>query len=488
MNIDNIPNFCIEDYEYDYSFGHRTILPDSDEILDLAIKKAYAYSELLNGNMRAEVPTSTSMASIILENIKQGTSTTRYMSMVNQISVTDKGNVLIGKKVIKHRKFFETFIGYVPEELDSTTTGRMIISADPNDFMKCSHRDYVTWGSCFRPGGEYSHTTVAFATAPNVLMALIENESGTKIIGRKFVLVFDNFILFLKKYGTFPIEYQKDLSRFIVQKLWNKSKSQTTIVSDADALMDVTKKISAFTDNGYWKKLQGISFNKYDSHYVDPCYFAVYPKDAGTSLLNMVSNTDYKLDLPIYLKDGRDDIQCDGCGEYFDSSSYVYTDITGNYHYCSEDCREDQCVWSNIESGYVRRVDTTRIRILDRDFDYIRDNNHCFDEYTTKIYTIDSSGTIRYIRLMRDAVDQLIGIVKSDIIDAISEEPYFANHVKDRDCGELLYIYESIDDYDMRQNANYDALLTMAVNAMRKYYETQGRIANALYQESLTLA
>lgn len=170
-----------------------------------------------------------------------------FNSMIaNNLSLEVKNNKVYvnGRKPIKAileeiKKYNEVFkkeaelnnISYIPynltkaeeilQQLDLTTTFKVIISAKPEDFINCSENT-TGWKSCFRKDGEYHTSTNAFYTDDRMLVSYIATADGRKI-GRRWLHIDYNqqVVCSGKEYGTYPDKVAKDVREY-VQALINK--------------------------------------------------------------------------------------------------------------------------------------------------------------------------------------------------------------------------------------------------------------------------
>lgn len=215
----------------------------------------------------------------------------------NEIDSSDKNYFVFNNKIrVKKRAFLKEILTddcYKKEiETIRDTTGRLFITIDFCWFLRCSDPYYVSWSSCFAPNGCYHLVPYEFATGKGMMMAMITNTDMTRIIGRKWIAIpedKENYekvreILCLKSYGTFPVQYQQGLTRWIIEHIFDDKKenwkvysykSDREIIGKLESNVSVERKCGG----GRYKKLFVDSERKPIAIYFDPASYILIPKE-----------------------------------------------------------------------------------------------------------------------------------------------------------------------------------------------------------------
>lgn len=348
-----------------YGFKLTGINKTPKMIMESVKSKAEKYRCLLDGETRKRIPIDDNSFPI-LEII-----TEHKPNFISNNAVTETAKyVLINGQKLKKNKFLTTFFPSLKNKFDKdTTTGRLILSVDSDDFFKCSHEQFVSWRSCFSPDGCYNHSVPAFICAPTVLIAIITNSDESKIIGRRWIIIVGKLIFFLKSYGTFPINYQRALSTYISNHYLGLDKKDVRIYENDDA-RDVCQYINSSSYDTAWgyehpDHISGDDDRSdYDGNYegrfnyVDNPAYLVFPKEISDVVEHIRDNENETL-IP-FVK-----MFCIGscyyCGTNIYSETYgndrVLKDNHGNY-YCSEEHLLEDCIFSPIEKKFIRKEDT----------------------------------------------------------------------------------------------------------------------------------
>ena len=154
------------------------------------------------------------------------------ISEYNEISEEGRYFIINDKKVKKVAFLQEILPRGIYEKLCYTnTSGKLLLTIDPEWFKLCSDNNYCSWTSCFSPNGDNWFCPYEYSLSKHCLLALIVNEDESKIIARRFVFIpededgnMGNIILFNRHYGTFPVSYQRELSNFIISRIFGENK------------------------------------------------------------------------------------------------------------------------------------------------------------------------------------------------------------------------------------------------------------------------
>jgi len=150
----------------------------------------------------------------------------------NEISEEGRYFIINGNKVKKVAFLQELLPKKDYNKLCYTnTSGKLLLTIDPEWFEICSDRSYCSWTSCFSPNGENWFCPYEYSLSKHCLLALIVNDDESKIIARRFIFIpededgnMGNIILFNRHYGTFPVSYQRELSNFIISRIFGENK------------------------------------------------------------------------------------------------------------------------------------------------------------------------------------------------------------------------------------------------------------------------
>ena len=125
-----------------------------------------------------------------------------------------------------------------------------------------------------------------------MMMAMITNTNMTKIIGRKWIAIpedKENYekvreILCLKSYGTFPVQYQQGLTRWIIEHIFNDKKENWKVYSDKSdraiiSELESNVSVERMCGGGRYRKLIVDSERKPIAIYFDPASYILIPKE-----------------------------------------------------------------------------------------------------------------------------------------------------------------------------------------------------------------
>jgi len=154
------------------------------------------------------------------------------ISEYNEISEEGRYFIINDKKVKKVAFLQEILPRGIYEKLCYTnTSGKLLLTIDPLWFKLCSDNNYCSWRSCFSPNGDNWFCPYEYSLSKHCLLALIVNDDESKIIARRFIFIpegedglMSNIIFFNRHYGTFPISYQRELSNYIISKIFEEDK------------------------------------------------------------------------------------------------------------------------------------------------------------------------------------------------------------------------------------------------------------------------
>jgi len=233
-------------------------------------------------------------------------------------------------------------------QVQNTTSGELWITINPVIMALASDSNYTSWTSCYSPGGCYYDSCLQWCSSYSGMMALILNSDHTKIIGRRWIVFptkrdgsLAELVLFQKNYGTFPINYQRSLSEFLIEAVFKTDKHSWKNVSAYDA----SARVYADQDNG------GNGYRSYQTNsghgwYMDPAKFA-WASDED------VIKQGSKYYFNNYCPTG-DVFCCTECNEEYPRDTMQRT-WSGDY--VCESCREDDYTWSSWNDTYVRNDD-----------------------------------------------------------------------------------------------------------------------------------
>lgn len=206
------------------------------------------------------------------------------ISEYNEISEEGRYFIINDKKVKKVAFLQEILPRGIYEKLCYTnTSGKLLLTIDPLWFKLCSDNNYCSWTSCFSPNGDNWFCPYEYSLSKHCLLALIVNDDESKIIARRFIFIpegedglMSNIIFFNRHYGTFPVSYQRELSNYIISKIFEEDKDDwgyefakddgdNEIVSEFERLTNVegignhygswNRDFSYYEDNYYRSKI-----------------------------------------------------------------------------------------------------------------------------------------------------------------------------------------------------------------------------------------
>ena len=336
----------------------------------------------------------------------------------NKIKEDGKYFYINGKKCRKLAFLQEYFTDqHLKENLDiHTTTGKLYLTIDPNWFIKCSDDEMTSWYSCFAPDGEFFFCPYEYATSDSILMAMILNDDKSKIIGRKWVVIpecnyiiadelkqyFCNnelfkLILFLRSYGTFPIEYQRSLSEFIITNLFHEKKDDYHIFSNSKDELSVREieahiYIEGQTEGGDYQ-----SFNTgrvARNLYFEAAEYIAIKKNLDLNAIELKPIVQFEgppLDEDdLYYQDRVP--HCERCGEELYGYTYdVYVNDTDTERWC-ENCTSG---YAAIDEYIDSLVD--RETLLDYGFAIEVLFYHFGSDILESMYTIAKPENIKYL-------------------------------------------------------------------------------------------
>lgn len=207
---------------------------------------------------------------------------------------------------------------------------KIIISARPEDFIKCSE-DTTGWRSCFRIDGEYHCSTNAFYTDKRFLVSYIESSSGSKIGRRWLHIDYDLPIVSSgKEYGTYDCATTKKVREYI-QSLINKDK--------------------------WCSYINNTSVNV-GGCYCDTNYTISYVKGNKPSNYSIYYYIEDGINYEGYVGEGKwyDNMcVCEECGDRIDEDYIIY--IEREDRYVCEHCIDNNYSYCNIHERYERNDD-----------------------------------------------------------------------------------------------------------------------------------
>jgi hypothetical protein len=252
------------------------------------------------------------------------------------------------------------------------TKGRLMLTIDPVWFGRSSDRDggWTSWSSCFSPTGCYRQSSLEMATSLSMFMAMILNNDGTKIIGRKWVVIpiledlrYAPFIAFLKSYGTFPTHYQKSLSDFLISTIFGEEKKTWSVSSDTGNNTDRIK-------NVYTNRYMGGTSLKANWDYnfgtCSPERSATIYIDAPPFITSQkgFAENDVKMSVLFDGIDCWDDddsdggFQCEFCHENgFDEYDGAWVEGSAEHEWWCDECVNNHAVMDYFLDEYVPRND-----------------------------------------------------------------------------------------------------------------------------------
>jgi len=241
--------------------------------------------------------------------------------------------------------------------INNDTSGKLILSGMVDDFLRCSHEDFTTWESCFAPDGCYKQSVLAFIKSKQVIMALITNSDNTKIIGRRWLIVIEDMIFGLYTYGTFPASYDIATKQYLEKTFFDGKK--INYISKDDAY-EIIKYIGSSTSSTGWGLRYGGS-EDYEGvggaeTYIDNPLYLISTK-TESEIMERVEENDTCLDISRI--NNIDMCECAHCGDSVHEDD-AYRGFDGT-QYCCEDCRDAECVYSDIEDDYINRYNASQI-------------------------------------------------------------------------------------------------------------------------------
>lgn len=257
------------------------------------------------------------------------------------------------------------------------TTGELYIASSAEWMLRASDRAFVSWNSCFAKGGTHWRSCLQFVTSPNIVIALILNSDKTKIIGRKWVILPwvkgdpGNTIFYLKSYGTFPLHYQRALSKFLIQNTFDEKKAMwnTWSPKDIDQIREAESAIAIEGAKNVGYGRFGYNREDYVEVWIDDSAYVTKRKgfdvEGTISFLNDVEEESE----PEY------DYTCDHCGEGCDEINEVLFGHPnyGSEWYCDDCCTSNAtyCEYTDggiyVNDNYLQRY--TRVDSYGRELD-----------------------------------------------------------------------------------------------------------------------
>jgi hypothetical protein len=284
-------------------------------------------------------------------------------SIPNEISrankIVEEGNYFIfnGKKKVRKIPFLSQLLPKKHMPKTENTSGRLFLTIDPNWILRCSDKRYTSWVSCFAPDGCYHFSAKEYGTSINIAMAMITNSEMTKMIGRRFVIIpsrhsnsetREEIVFFLRHYGTFPIHYQRSLSAFITEAVFDSNKDDWDIISKEDDCKAQEERILAkYVDNVGNAKFKSNGDKKI---WFDDSAFVLRGKDAEIDVAYISFDSDEE-----DCEEDPDEVECDHCGECWDISDMfrVYYDDYRDCHNICESCFNDVAVLDGFSDEYI---------------------------------------------------------------------------------------------------------------------------------------
>ena len=297
-----------------------------DRYIDNYLPRVQYHNLLLNGNDIIEIEIIKNK-----EEVLQELMTKLYMilpsiyikhisdDIINEDDVEIKNNKLLikGKRYSKYLIDKVTSINATMGDLDSkrdiidfekdlgkytlAIKQKVIISARPEDFIKCSE-DTTGWRSCFRIEGEYHCSTNAFYTDIKFLVTYILSPSGKKIGRRWLHIDYDLPVVCNgKEYGTYGYDTIKKVRGYI-QALINKD-TWVRYINDTSI------------------NVRGC--------YCDTEYTVSYVKGNKSNDYSIYDYISEGINYEGFVGDGRwydDSCICDECGDRSDIDDMIYVD------------------------------------------------------------------------------------------------------------------------------------------------------------------
>ncbi len=280
----------------------------------------------------------------------------REIRIANKIVEEANYFIFNGKKKVRKIPFLSQLLPKSKMPKEENTSGQLFLTIDPEWILRCSDRMYTSWQSCFAPDGCYHFSAKEYTTSINIAMAMITNSDMTKIIGRKFVFIpsdgYDGtrkaIVFFAKHYGTFPIHYQRSLSAYIAESIFDSNKDNWKIISKKDDcraeedkiyVVDVSNVGNASFISGGGKSI-----------WFDDSLFVLRKK--GTEIENAYISFDSEEDGE---EEDSNEVECDHCGDYFDANELynVYYNNNCDYSLICGSCLDDIAVMDEFTGNYI---------------------------------------------------------------------------------------------------------------------------------------
>lgn len=299
--------------------------------------------------------------------------------------IVEEANYFIfnGKKKVRKIPFLSQLLPKSQMPKEENTSGLLFLTIDPEWMLRCSDPEYTSWTSCFAPDGCYHFSAKEYTTSINIAMAMITNSDMTKIIGRKFVIIprscYNNvreaIIFFAKHYGTFPVQYQRSLSAYIIESVFGSNKDNWKVMSNEEDCRAEEAKIYvediSNVGNSYFRS----GGNK--SIWFDDSSFVI--REKGTDIENAYISFDSEE------TDGEEDLDgypCDNCSDYWNSNDLhrVYYNNNRDCNLICESCLNEIAVVDDFSGNYIYLDEAIEFWVVDT---Y---GNARYTRYTTEEY------------------------------------------------------------------------------------------------------
>lgn len=314
-----------------------------DRYIDNYLPRVQYHQLLLNGNDRIEIEIKKDIATVrdnLLVNLLHINHYRKISSAFNEDDMVFKNNKLL----IKGQRYSKYLINVV-KNINANTDDKIdimefeknlskcnlsikqkvIISARPEDFIKCSE-DTTGWRSCFRIDGEYHCSTNAFYTDKRFLISYIESSSGKKIGRRWLHIDYDLPVVCSgKEYGTYGYDTIKKVREYI------------------QALINKDKWCSYLNDNSV----------NVDGCYCDTEYTVSYIKGNRPSDYSIYDYIEDGINYEGFVGEGKwydNGCVCDECGERFDEDDMIYIESADIY--VCQHCTDNYYTYCHIHDRY----------------------------------------------------------------------------------------------------------------------------------------
>jgi len=367
--------------QYNTKIANKYIPKQWQEAIDDGYaNRRYLFKKLFGTRHTIQIPIVYSVEPTMIQYLPD------WMKDLNKIT-EDAKYFVIGNNKFKKLAFLNEFLAPGKKEevaLEMDTTGMLVLTINPYLYSLCSDPRFCSWTSCYSPKGCYYSCMLQIAASDSIMMALIVNSDASKIIGRRFVAIPTNgregslrpAIASLKHYGTFPTHYQRSLTDYIIENLFDDSKANWSQVPEGDIENMSSQVRLTNNDNGNgW----GYDNGDYEEDmWMDPAKYFCHAK----SLFSDVFPTSYLVLHGGNSLDDDDDEDgecCDYCGEYFSELYEIYRGDPEAGHsldYC-EYCRSEYASYSERCQAYIHDNNSVRYYnndSLDIDFTYEGDN------------------------------------------------------------------------------------------------------------------